>query len=189
MSKSIKEISIIASEWWADKVINPKFDNGDDSSNGELAMVLALMATKSIDNIAKDKFINFLSNSIEEMLNKGNNVTLDVDYHACRELSEAGKYAGISESNFPWKTTMWIDKNHVSVSYGHRAKEEYLYVNKTYWQFKISSLKNSIEEYRNGGALSWIENEEERNARAKERIADMEKSIMEYQSNLDKAED
>ncbi|ACA57539.1 hypothetical protein FDC45_15835 [Clostridium botulinum] len=189
MSKSIKEIAKIASEWWADKVANTKFDNGDDSSNGEIATCLAVMNTKSVASISKEKFINKLSHIIEEQLLKEFNIELSVDYRACRELNESAEYAGISKNNFPWKTAMWIGKNHISVSYGYRAKEEYLYANKIYWQSKINSLKSSIEKYQSDKMLSWIENDEERNTRAKERIADMEESIMEYQSNLDKAED
>lgn len=161
-------------------------------------MALATMGTTSVDNESRDKFVSFLSDSIEKEMIKNQererenwvpDIILDVDYGACKKLSEAGEYAGIPDSNFPWKTCMWIDKNHVSVSYGYRANEEYLYANRTYWRSKINSLKSSIEEYRSGEMLSWIENEEERNATAKERISDIEKRITEYQSNFEKAEE
>ncbi|HEY5588800.1 MAG TPA: hypothetical protein VIK86_07585 [Candidatus Paceibacterota bacterium] len=34
MSKSIIEISKIAAIWWANVIISPEFDNGDDSKTG-----------------------------------------------------------------------------------------------------------------------------------------------------------
>lgn len=186
MSKSIKEISKLASEWWADKVINPKFENSDDNSNGEFTITV----DKYVNSESRNKFIENLSKSIEDSLNQNKRkIILDVDYCACKELKEAGEYAGISKDEFPLKTTMLIDKNHISVRHGCGTKEKYLYENKTYWKSQIVSCNELIEKYRGGEYLSWIKDENERKEHEKESISDIEKDIKEYQNNLENAEE
>lgn len=192
MSKSVKEIAKIASEWWADKVINPKFDNGDSSFAGFMWMTMASMLVEKVDTAARDKFISFLSKSIEDHLNQKRpygipNLILDVDYGACEKLRAAGDYAGISSNNFPIKTVMWIDKDHISLRYGFMGKEEYLYANKVYWKYKIDSCKESIEKYLDGRMLFWIKDEDERNQKASESISEMENLIEKYKINLENA--
>ena len=35
----------VAVNWWANAIVNPKFDNGDDSTAGEMTFIMAMMVT------------------------------------------------------------------------------------------------------------------------------------------------
>lgn len=189
MSKTIQEIANIAAEWWADKVISPKFDNGDSGLGGFFAMTMATQLVKDIDNTQRKKFVDTLSEYISERLNSNREPYLDVDYGACQSLSEAAEKAGISENNFPWKTYMWVDKNHVSASYGYRGEEEILYANKTFWRKRIESCNNSIQSYESGEYCSYMEDGEEKQKHIAEMISKLKKDITEYEVFLAFAED
>jgi hypothetical protein len=195
MSKSIKEISQIASKWWADKIINTKFDNGDNSENGGFAMMLAKLNTKDISIESKEKFAKELDEVIEEKINHNiengyeSDIILDVDYGPCKTLADIAEKLQISNANFPWKTTMWISKNRISVKYGYSTGIECLYANKEYWRKSIESSKDAISRYKSGEYLSWIEDISEREKRAKECIAEYEKNILSYEKNLEDAEE
>ena len=159
--KSTKEIAIIAATWWADKVANPKFDNGDKSLEGFMTKSWASKAVQPVDQVQRNKFIEHLVNSITTKLDRQSteillpgqelippaDMVLGADYGPDRELLGAGLYSGIPSMNFPIKTVMWIDKDHVSVSYGYGADVEYLYANSSYWVHMIAGLEESIQRY------------------------------------------
>ncbi|HEY5588230.1 MAG TPA: hypothetical protein VIK86_04650 [Candidatus Paceibacterota bacterium] len=189
MGKNIQEIAKIAAEWWVDKISDPKFDNGDNSSTGFLGMALASMLVEPVINDSKDKFILYLSKLIEHDLEERDNIILDVDYHPCKNLRDASEYANISNNNFPCKTVMWIDKNHISVRYGYRAEEEFLYSNKLFWKKRIDSSKETIKYYNESNYCSWIKNENERQETVKELILNQEELMKEYEINLEKTID
>lgn len=195
MSKSIKDIALIAAEWWADKITDPKFDNGADSMAGLFASAMAGSLIQHVTNDTRQKFIDYLVEYIEKELDKeyrgfGPSVTLSVDYGPCKILSDAAEFAGLSSNNFPWKTTMWIDKNHIVASYGYRGKHNYLYSNKKYWTSQIEQSNESIKRYKDyNDYFSYIKDEKERKKKSKELIGDTLKRIKEYKKELEVAEE
>lgn len=188
MSKSIKEIAEIAANWWADQLVRPTYDNGDRSTTGGFGMLLAMANTKEVTPEAKQKFVDSLTSEITKCLESGKDPYLHVDYGPTPMLGEAAEQAEISTMNFPWKTSMWMDKEHVSVSLGYRAPREYLYASPEHWQKQIKSLEEAIHEYKNGRmSLSWYEPEEREKVRA-ERITECEELIEEYKVKLAEVE-
>tara|TARA_R110002096_G_scaffold66682_2_gene162194 strand:- start:22071 stop:22490 length:420 start_codon:yes stop_codon:yes gene_type:complete len=55
------------------------------------------------------------------------NTTLGSDYGPDRVLSDAAEAAGL-KCQFPWKTTMWVYGDSVSVSYGYGTEAERHYL-------------------------------------------------------------
>jgi len=189
MSKSIKEIALIAAEWWADKIISPKFDNGDSGLSGFFGMTMASQLVEPIADEKREKFISHLSKYIESKLDADLSPYLSVDYGPSVDLKDAAEFAGISSNNFPWKTNMWVDKNHVSASYGYRGKKQILYANKTYWNDRIESAQIAIKAYESGEYLTYIKDEEERKAKVSKSIAELKASIKGHKQNLLTAEE
>jgi hypothetical protein len=191
MSKTIKEISQIAAEWWADVIQSPKFDIGDDSSvQGLYIMLLAEKLVKPVSEESKKRFIEYLSNSIEKELNKGKKtIFIDVDYSPNFILSEAAKIAEISSNNFPYKTIMAVSSNHIEVKYGYTSEFKSLYSNKKYWQWKIDSNNKFIDAVKNGEIYYYIKDESERKKEETNYINDILKNIEYYKKCLEGAED
>lgn len=196
MSKSIEEIAKIAATWWADKVAKPKFDNGDNSDNGGMAQLLAALGTKPVGIEAREKFISELKSKIEKRIywepkyERVPRMVLSVDYGPDKDLYEAAEAAGVNKMNFPWKTTMWIDKNHVSVSYGYRTPEEILYANKEHWEQRIKDAEDDLDKYNSGYyTYDWIEDEEERQKELIDSKARCENTLTQYKIEFDKAEE
>lgn len=124
-----KEVAQIVAKWWADKICgNVKFDNGDSTETGLLSMGLAMMCVKEVTEEQKQKFIDTLSGILEEQ----DHIYLGVDYGPGRWLKEAAKEAGISENNFPWKTSTVSQRDFhsdgdvylVYASHGYRAEPQ-----------------------------------------------------------------
>lgn len=191
MGKSLKEIAKIASEWWADKVCHPKFDNGDNGEAGVMCFMMANIAKKDVEDESKQKFADLLKIRIEKELTERPEYTvnLDVDYHPCRILSEVGKSAGISDMNFPWKTYMLISSNSVSVAYGYQAPLEVLYANKAYWQGQIKGTEETLSQYESGEMCSWIQDPNERQKRLDKGIENCKERITQYKEELERAEE
>ncbi|MBU3183218.1 hypothetical protein [Clostridium psychrophilum] len=120
MTKSIIEISKIAANWWANVIINPEFDNGDDSKTGAVENRNQKMEIKEVSDNTKVKFFEHLSKAIEsKLILKSQAINIRVDYSPDKMLVESAEYAELPISNFPIKTTMWISTNHIAVSYGY----------------------------------------------------------------------
>lgn len=122
----------VAVNWWANAIVNPKFDNGDDTATGGMAFLLAMMVNskKSISKEQVDTFKKKLAQIIVEEMESswGGDCRLGVDYHPDRLLYMAAQKAGINDDmGFPWKTHMHITKNNVSVSAGYAAPWETLW--------------------------------------------------------------
>jgi len=185
INMKIYEISKIAATWWADVVIHPKFDNGDNSDTGLLGNMLQTMGVKDVTNETRTKFIEHLSLAIESKLIESSfTMCIGVDYHPDRILRESAEYAELSKSNFPIKTNMWISAYHVAVSYGYRAETEYLYTNKKYWSKEIASLNECIKEYDKGiEYYDWLTEKDIEN-----NIIRLKKQIKECEINLEKSE-
>lgn len=109
MDKSIEEIAKLATEWW--------IDNSNDCD---------------LDKDSVNRFTDRLASMIIEKIANEENISLDVDYEPCSDLSRAMDYAGIFLDILPQKTVMWISKNHVSVKLGYGNAETLLYSNDAY---------------------------------------------------------
>ena len=118
-----------AAEWWAAKIGgNVHHDNGDDSFGSFIAMFMA----DSLANPATEEQISkFKELLIASLMDESNEVRvrfgLNCDYSPCSLLADAAKEAGISEYNFPYKTSMFIDERGVRVFDGYGASPETIY--------------------------------------------------------------
>src|SRR5687768_15110748 len=110
----LKTPAAVAAAWWAEAIGAPKFDNGDTSETGGIAMMLAYMvAGTGPDADTTSKFAAYLAEDIERQLHAGigtlwARVTIGVDYGPDRILSDAAEKAGVRGGRFPWKTMMWV---------------------------------------------------------------------------------
>lgn len=127
-----EKIANMAAEWWANKVCRPKFDNGDDSEVGFLGSLMAHSIVKPVTEEMRKDFVCLLSKQISKKLNEKDYryIQIGTDYHPDKILRESAENAGISLDNFPWKTHMFIDENHISVSDGYRSPQEIIYQKK-----------------------------------------------------------
>ena len=122
----------VAAQWWADKLRNvstDNFNNGDDSEKGIAGMFLAAMCAKStkISDEAIDAFEEALAEHIKEHFEICGYLSLLTDYGPQGILADTAREVGISTNAFPWKTSMWIEKNSISVSCGYAAKTERIF--------------------------------------------------------------
>ena len=144
----IDKIIDLATNWGVDVIQNPKFDNGDTSQTGAISMIISKMLVKDTNQEQLDKFKQIIQNKIYENLAYDRDYILSVDYGPCRDLYEAAQESGISENNFPCKTTMWIGKDHLIVSYGYRSPLETLYANESYYENKIASCLKAVRDHK-----------------------------------------
>lgn len=120
----------VAVNWWANAIVNPKFNNGDDSMDDEVAFLISMMfsSKNSISKEQIDIFKKVLADIIVEQIESSyyRECRLGVDYHPDMLLYSAAKKAGIDGAMglFPWKTNMCIRKEKVSVSAGFAAPWE-----------------------------------------------------------------
>lgn len=121
----------VAVNWWANAIVNPKFDNGDDSmAGGGMAFLMAMMVNtkKNISDEQVKIFKDELANLIMAEMTSPYGCRLSVDYNPDYILSAAAEKAGIhNDMGFPWKTSMNITKEKVSVWAGYGASEEILW--------------------------------------------------------------
>ena len=115
-------------QWWADQLRNGcNLDNGDKSEAGFMAHMLGTIAQgnarKNMSNEAIDLFEGALITLLEA--EKGEWVTVGVDYHPDRILQQAADSAGLqlSMGSLPWKTVMHFNDDSVKVSPGYRAEQ------------------------------------------------------------------
>lgn len=124
------EYNKVAAKWWADKLRNVKPGNFDNGGSGDVdfwAMMLGTMIAMNTQIPAKsiDKFEECLSETIKKEVDDCGYLTLSVDYGPDYILGKLAKETEISTNIFPWKTTMWIKKDKISVSSGDA--EEIIY--------------------------------------------------------------
>ena len=118
----------MASNWWADAIKNPSFDNGDPFTSIFATLLTADMDKPSNDKV--EKFKKYLADEIRKgIIENPNYFTLSVDYDPDEHLSKAASKAHLDTSvaSFPWKTTMFVTRDKVSVRAGYGAAEEVLY--------------------------------------------------------------
>lgn len=119
-----------AAEIWKGMLRAPKFDNGDDSSTGCMASMMARMIPGNITEERLDAFGERLVQLI--MTPSGNNgsyfpdCSLFVDYGPCVALRDAAMQAGL-DCEFPWKTHVHVGEGYVSVRHGYSAEPAFHY--------------------------------------------------------------
>lgn len=117
-----------AVEWWVKKVTEKAHhDNGDNSKDSSLAMLLADLGAEPVSDAKAEIFRNVLVELIIDSLDRMGMVSLDVDYNPCTILVEAAEKAEISEFNFPYKTSMIITETEVNVYDGYAAPKQTIY--------------------------------------------------------------
>lgn len=126
------EYNKVAAKWWADKFRNVgpgNFNNGDSSSAGGMAMIMATMLAMDSEPSAQaiDLFEQKLADTIKEHVESRGSMTLSVDYGPDYILGSLARETGVSTNGFPWKTTMWVEKDKVSVSAGYAAPTKIIF--------------------------------------------------------------
>lgn len=117
-----------AAAWWRKAVERPKFDNGDSSAQGGLAAGLATLNSRKRAPTPEqlDTFEARLAWVLEHDFTDW---ILSVDYGPDPTLAETAVVAGIADDRFPWKTTMWVDRERgtLRVRHGYGAPIETIY--------------------------------------------------------------
>lgn len=125
--ETIEQAAKAAAEWWVKAIKNPKFDNGDDSPLGGMALMMAAMGHKEQDEQKLVLFGETLEAQIVDHLkNQSPHLSISVDYGPDQFLSKAINAAGINGSinDLPWKTNMHINEEGVAVFAGYGAPRE-----------------------------------------------------------------
>lgn len=118
-----KETARKAARWWADFLRNgAPMDNGDKSNEGGMTMMLALLLQSQIQKGHTPQSIDRFEDLLVSRIMKENTRYIGVDYHADPTLSECAKEAGIVvDGALPWKTSMWINGDKITVRCGYGA--------------------------------------------------------------------
>lgn len=124
-----------AVDLWCRKLNSPSFDNGDDSPNGCMCMMLATLnidaAKKSAGNL--DAKIEVFRESLTSMLVKERDSKehfypwLDVDYHPSKQLADAATAADIPSDLFSVKSTVSFSEGCVRSTFGYGAEAVFHY--------------------------------------------------------------
>jgi hypothetical protein len=115
-----------AVEWWADKLVSCKFDNGDSSETGQMLMMMARMARLTV---TAEQVATFKESLAKLLWEDGVGVygSIGVDYDPDKMLRAALDASGINGGYvLPWKTHMGFENGGVQVTYGYCAPWEEL---------------------------------------------------------------
>lgn len=120
-----RETAIKAAKWWSNKLKCNSHSNGDDSFASVMAGIMAdHLADKN--SVSEEQFVIFETYLIDSII-KCDHIVLRCDYGPDIKLSAAAEKAGIDRIKFPWKTSMYIDYDIISVSDGYGAGREVIY--------------------------------------------------------------
>lgn len=122
----------VAAKWWADKLRNigpGNFNNGDDSLAGGIAMILGSLIAMESEPSSKsiDLFEQNLADTIKEHVESSGPLILSVDYGPDALLGKIALKSGVNTNGFPWRTTMWIETEKVSVCAGYGAPTKIIF--------------------------------------------------------------
>lgn len=116
-----RETAIKAAKWWSNKLKCNSHSSGDDSFTSVMADYLV-----SKDSVSEEQFTTFETYLIDDII-KCDRIVLRCDYGPDIKLGLAAEKAGIDCVKFPWKTSMYIDNDEISVSDGYGAGREVIY--------------------------------------------------------------
>jgi hypothetical protein len=121
-----------AVELWCRALHRPRFDNGDSTDRGGMAMALhTINAGHDADTVddmaaAVERFRTILSSKLKSARDNGGRVNryLATDYGPEHELADAAKEAGVPTSLFSWKSSVsFYSDEYVSASFGYGADD------------------------------------------------------------------
>ena len=124
--------AVAAANWWAKAIGAPTFrntcerDSTQDQLNGGMAGMLAsvLADQHPVTEETGAAFAELLAEEITRRTADGRvGVTLGVDYGPDMVLAGVAGRVGVDGSRFPWKTTMWVKGDIVTVSAGYGAAQ------------------------------------------------------------------
>lgn len=130
-----EEVSKIAADWWGQKVDNPSHDAGLDNNIQLLNQLLVENMPKTEDEKINE-FKNILKEMIKNELIKRRYIDLHVDYGPRGILCDAAKESTLLPQNhnefdmtriFPWKTTMKISLDQITVKEGYGSDQETIF--------------------------------------------------------------
>jgi len=126
---------------WVEMLSNPKFDalggHGDrDDPNGSVFLSQGMAAVLAEKNKPTAEALSKFAEELKKyLINKTTYIpetqkivldsegcyrtSLSVDYHPDFTLGQAAENAGVSTDSFPWKTSMYLMGDHLSLSYGY----------------------------------------------------------------------
>lgn len=122
-----------AALWWAQALQAPKHDNGDLFAMAFVDMLSEYAPKADKPNSALNKFTEQLAAKLDALLadpDKGymprSGITIGVDYDPDPMLYSTANEAGLDVgfNGWPWKTTMWVRPDEVTVRYGYQADLE-----------------------------------------------------------------
>lgn len=154
MENIINEISSTAAVWWMNTLVHTKYDNGsgDDSL---YTQALVMLGRKNLDSDIIQLFCKELKDKIKtelELLKAINSTScyiLSCDYGPCQTMQSIAQKYGIPNSNFPFKTTMWIGTNYIKVKYGYSSNIEIIYGTEDYYKTELNKLLTRRKEMEN----------------------------------------
>ena len=120
-----------AVDWWANAILAPKLDNGEELN--PLLMMLVGSSRKSYTEADIKLFKDTLAEGIQKEMDSsgGRGCYIYVDYNPSGILAEAGDKIGVdSMTGYPWKTNMEISDTRVIVSAGYGAGYETIWSKK-----------------------------------------------------------
>lgn len=124
-----EEVSEIASSWWAEKL---EFSSHDGGFEPDLEL-LTLLMVEDMPKVEEDKKSSFkiiLKDAIKKELMEQRNIDLYVDYGPKGILHDAAIEATLLPENhdefdmthiFPWKTSMSVSLDKITVKEGHKS--------------------------------------------------------------------
>jgi len=118
-----------AAKWWADQLRgNAKLDNGDRETGG-MASLFGIMLQQAEKTKQSTEQVDAFEKSLADVLLKEQpRWGFGVDYHPDAILEAAAQSASLNLGmcTLPWKTTMFIDGEKVTVRCGYGAEPEVL---------------------------------------------------------------
>ena len=136
-----------AVDLWCRALATPTFDNGMELTALKLSALHLASANNALESIPdlKERIEVFRAEMTNKLVNSENERYcrwLDVDYSPCRPLAEAADVAGISHSLFSIKSSVSINDNSITSSFGYGHERVYHYPLEN-GQWLITSLQGS----------------------------------------------
>ncbi len=122
-----------AAKWWRGKIENltpSNFDNGGGDTDTTLYCMFVSYSFASKNTASIEQLENFqtiLTELINKELEKNSKIVLSCNYGPSGILIEAANKAEINRALFPFKRTMKITKDLVTIKDGYRKKYKKIY--------------------------------------------------------------
>jgi len=112
-----------ACDWWADRIVEARHDNGDPSGFAGFLADVATMSAPEPTHYQLATFKAALASNILVAPGNGFGIHIGSDYHPDEVIANAMTVAGIDHIRCPWKSGMWIKSDGtVEAKCGYRAQ-------------------------------------------------------------------